>query len=354
MKRQWLVLVFFGLFWSAITLLFDGVLGYSFVNQIRANHFASVTGVITHSETTTEHGSHGNTTGVDIRYHYEVNGQPFEGSRYRYLQGSSSDSKWAQDAVNRYSMGSEVPVFYNPKKPSESLLSPGLDGSDYIWIIFMTPFTAIMLGLWLSGIGFLRNKFFPSTNGRVKTIRDGHFLRIRLPRLPAWSLGMAATGAVAFLETFLLIFSSGGFHPKAKYALAAIIIAFGTGIVVTARQWMKARSGRFDLVIDERDGSFELPLTFGRKTRIPISSANVMDVTVNTVSGKRNTPTYVATVVLCDQKSSDGKIAEWFNKTDAENFAAWLRPLLKVSGNDQKSTAWKSTMPVPERPPDIS
>jgi Protein of unknown function (DUF3592) len=353
-KKQWLVMVFFGLFWSTLTLVFDGILGYSFVNQIRASHFASTTGVITHSETTTEHGSHGSTTGVDIRYHYEVNGRPFEGTRYRYLEGSSSDSKWAKDAVRRYSMGAEAPVFYNPKNPSESLLSPGLDGSDFMWIIFLTPFTLIMLGLWMGGIGFMRNKFFHSTNGHVRTIQDGHFLRIRLPRLPAWGFGMAATGAIAFLETFVLVFGGGGFHPKAEYALAALIIAFGAGIVITVWRGMKARSGLFDLAIDERDGSFELPLTFGRKTRIPISFANVMDVIVDTVPDKRNTPAYVATVVLCDQKASDGKIAEWFNKTDAENFVAWLRPLLKVSGNDKKSTALKSTMPVPDHGKDIS
>ena len=347
MKNKALVIVLVGLFWSALVLVFDSIVGYGIVNQIRACRFPSVIGVITHSETTTEYASHGDTTGVDIRYHYEVNGHAFEGTRYRYVAGSSSDSKWAKDAVKYYFSGAEVPVFYNPKKPAESLLHPGIDGSDYMWFIFLTPFNMVMLAFWSMGIGFLRNKFFRSPNGRIKTIRDGHFLRIRLPRYPGWAWGMAVTGIVAFIEAFLLAFIGGGFHPKAGLGAAAIVIACASGIAVAVWEWWKTHSGVSDLTIDERDGSIELPLTFGRKTRVPISAADVAGVAVDTVS-QNNSSTYVPTLVLRDQKPSDGKLAEWFNKTDAENFATWLRTQLKIAESNKKPAAWKDAMPVPD------
>jgi hypothetical protein len=319
------------------------------MNQLRACRFPSVTGVITHSEITAEHGSHGDTTGVNIRYHYEVAGHAFEGTRYRYVAGSSSDSKWAEDAVKHYSSGAEVPVFYNPKKPAESLLHPGIDGSDYMWFIFLTPFNMVMLAFWSMGVGFLRNKFFRSSNGRVKTIRDGYFLRVRLPRYPGWGLGMAVTGLVAFIEAFLLAFIGGGFHPKAGLGAAAIVIAGVSGIAVAAWHWWKTHSGVNDLTIDERDGSIELPLTFGRKTRMPISAADVSGVIVDTTLQNNNSPMYVPTIVLCDQKPSDGKLAEWVDETRAENFAAWLRTQLKIIETNKNPTTWKSTMPVPDR-----
>jgi hypothetical protein len=148
-------------------------------------------------------------------------------------------------------------------------------------------------------------------------------------------------------------FAGGGFHPNTGLAATAVAIAYGAGIAITAWQWRKMRSGVNDLTIDERDGSFELPLTFGRKTRLPISAANVSGVVVDTVPQK-NSNMYVPTIVICDQKPSDGKLGEWLNETDAENFASWLRSQLKIAESNKNPDVWKSAMPVPNRGEDIS
>src|SRR5262245_51454477 len=151
MKKAGVFLTCFGLFWTAIVLVFDGFAGYSGINQLRALSFSTTTGVINHSEVTDQSDSDGTTHGVDISYHYEVAEHPYEGDRYRYGAGSSSDSAWARDAVATYSEGSEVKVFYNPKDPSEAVLSPGLDSSNYMWLLFLTPFNMVMLGFWAAG-----------------------------------------------------------------------------------------------------------------------------------------------------------------------------------------------------------
>jgi hypothetical protein len=350
-KKQWLALVFFGLFWSSLVLVFDGICGYGFVNQLRAQCFPHVTGNITQSETTIEHDSDGSTTGVDIRYHYEVDGKPFEGTRYRYAAGSSSDSKWAHDAVARYAVGSEVPVFYDPHNPAESLLSPGLDGSNFMWLVFLTPFNMVMLGLWV-GAGFMiRDKFFKSANAGVKVIEDGRLVRVRLPRFSPWLTGLATTGLIGFIEMFLLAFTAG-FHPKTGIAMAAFFVAYGGGIGVAVWQSWKIRSGQADLLIDQVDGYIEFPLTFGRKVRKRVSAKDIGGVSVDTVAStgsKGGTSyTYAPTIVVRDQKPSDGKLAEWSSEARAEQLADWLRPRLKTPPTDPKPVAWKASMPVPK------
>ena len=188
----------------------------------------------------------------------------------------------ARDAVARYSVGSEPQVFYNPKDPAESLLSPGLDGSNLMWLVFLTPFNMVMLAFVIGAGYFLRKKLFKSVNGGVKVIEDGHFVRVRLPRYPAWAMGIVITGAIAFVEMFLLAFS-GGFHPKTGIAAAALFIAYGTGIFIVLRQWQKTRSGLVDLTIDKTAETVELPATFGRKQRTKFALSEIFELTVESV-----------------------------------------------------------------------
>lgn len=350
MKKPWLVIVFFGLFWSAITLLFDGFLGYGLINQLRSQGFSHVTGYVTHSEMTTHDSDHGVTHGVDIRYHYEVNGTTFEGNRFRYGEGSSSDSGWAHRAVQKYHEGAEVTVYYNASNPSESVLVPGVDGSNLMMLLFMTPFNAVMLGIWVGGLSLLRDKFSGSPNGGVKFIQDQHSLRVRLPRYPAIAVLLAVAGLIGFLEIFPIAFLMGGFHPRLSVVTIAIVIAYGSGVVAFLWQLWATHSGKSDLVIDLNQQSLALPRTFGRKTRIQIAVSEIKKLYVETVAQQNNkggtTYTYVPTLSWRNGDLAQGKLAEFYNKAKAERLVEWLRLQLKISATSEENIAWKSSMPV--------
>ena len=348
MKKTGVFLVCFGLFWTAIVSVFDGFAGYSAVNQFRALSFSTVTGVISSSKMTEQSDSDGTTHGVDIRYHYEVDQHPYDGDRYRYAAGSSSDSAWAQKAVARYSEGSEVKVFYNPKDPSESVLSPGLDGANYMFILFLTPFNMVMLGFWGAGISALASKFSKSPNGGVKVIQDGRLLRVRLPRYPALTSGLATTGLIAFIEMFPIAFLGGGFHPKIPLVRIALVIAYGTGAAMIVWQGQKILRGLADLTIDESSGEIELPATFGRKERLVLRAADIVDVKMETIANQGSeggtSYTYAPTLRLRNHQSV--KLAEWYTQSKAQAFVDWLRPRLKSPSKPESGTKWKSTMPV--------
>jgi hypothetical protein len=342
-RKPWIKSILLGLIWAALGLAFLGLFGYAFglVQQLRALTFPHVTGHVTHSAVTSHDSDEDTVFGVNIRYHYEVNGQSFEGRRYRYGAGSSSDSTWAFDAVRHYPEDAEATVYYNPRNPSESLLSPGLDGSSFMMLLIMTPFCAPLAGFWIAGFGMLRAKLSDSPNGGVKFFQNKQSLRVRLTPFPAYYTLFAATGLLAFLELFPIAFFYGGFHPRIAIARAALIIAYGYGLQAFLQQCWRSHRGRSDLVIDYARQTVELPATFGRKTKLQIDLSAIDRLTLKTTpheeseDGPGGTCRYVPTLYWQNGDSAKGKLAKFRSKSKAEQFVEWLHPQLKSHSSNE-------------------
>ena len=111
-------LLFFGIFWSAMTLLFDCFMFVPALRQVNALRFGSTEGTILSSEVIHQEDTDGDTHGVAMRYTYTVAGREYEGDRYRYDTSTSSDSGWAYRAVAARPPGTKVTVYYNPQNPA--------------------------------------------------------------------------------------------------------------------------------------------------------------------------------------------------------------------------------------------
>jgi len=116
--------------------------GAQLIKQYLSKKFPSTLGQITHSEVThfTTHDRYGGediTCLPDIRYHYEVNGQNFEGKRFRYHKDGGLE--FSEKVVATYPVGLRSQVFYNPRNPQDSLLSPGFSHEDFVGIMVLTP-----------------------------------------------------------------------------------------------------------------------------------------------------------------------------------------------------------------------
>ena len=57
-----------------------------------------------------------------IQYRYEVMGVPYEGSRQYFGAKTSGGRKGAQQTVERYPAGAQVPVYYNPANHADAVL----------------------------------------------------------------------------------------------------------------------------------------------------------------------------------------------------------------------------------------
>ena len=92
-----------------------------------------------------------------ICYSFEVEGAKHSGTRVAYGDYSSSDLSHAQGIVDRYPVGKQVSVYYQPGKPDECLLEPGVTAQAW----FMPGF-----GLTLLVGGVLWAAFMPRVAAR--------------------------------------------------------------------------------------------------------------------------------------------------------------------------------------------
>lgn len=96
----------------------------------------------------------------EIRYRYRVQGQWFSGARWRYryvwrFDGFSNDRTEVQRAHQRYPVGRQVQVAYNPQDLGQSVLEPGICRVEQISAAIKVALMAGALLLLLAGMARL-------------------------------------------------------------------------------------------------------------------------------------------------------------------------------------------------------
>ena len=114
---------------GAMILLLPGLLsGYIVVKMAKirqATHWPSTSARVTRSEAKAVHSNHSNVTEVRnraaIEYEFKIGTSAYKGSRVR-IEGDVADNAKTQKALDRYPVGANVPVYYNPENPEEVVL----------------------------------------------------------------------------------------------------------------------------------------------------------------------------------------------------------------------------------------
>jgi hypothetical protein len=329
----------FGLFWCGLVGLFDYMIGGQIAGQVASTHYTATAGQVTQSDYTFRGGSKGGTYRANIRYRYKAAGHAWSATRYRYSTEASSDSAssangdWVRQLIANHPVGSAMTVYYNPKNPQDTVLSPGVDGSDLMLVLFLTPFNLVGLGLIAGGCGFVLRLFRSQVAGGVKIIKDGFRLRVRLPVFTPIMIAMVVTGALAFVCIFPLGFAYK-FRPPTGLAAGVIALAYGAGIVAFAMQWRKIAAGEDDLVIDDGLQTLHLPKTFGRKETRALAFSDISTVTVEVIVTQNSkggaSYSYAPTLNLRRGETAGEKLAQWGDRARADAFAQWLREQLHV------------------------
>ena len=79
-----------------------------------------------------------------VRYQYSLNGKCYEGSQYTYMGKVGSSKKYVDSVVSKYSVGSELMVFYDPASPGVSVIIPGVHWLNYVYLASLfAPFLSI-------------------------------------------------------------------------------------------------------------------------------------------------------------------------------------------------------------------
>ncbi len=120
------------------------ILGFGIREYFKAQAstgWPSVEGVVLRSEMDVDHsssssGGSSTTYGADVAYEYQQGGTRRTGDRVEFGEISTGDSSDAQQVLDRYPVGREVTVYYNPEDPADSVLEPGVSGSTFFLPLF--------------------------------------------------------------------------------------------------------------------------------------------------------------------------------------------------------------------------
>lgn len=83
-----------------------------------------------------------------IEYEYRINKAIYVGQNVQIVMAENRRRDPAKKKVGQYSVGSNVTVYYNPKKPSDSVLEPGIPLKVYLQLalgLIMLEFSGLLL-----------------------------------------------------------------------------------------------------------------------------------------------------------------------------------------------------------------
>ena len=324
-------LLFFGLFWSSITLTFDGFIARTFYQRLRAESYATTSGRVTRSEIIRSRGSKGGTTyRPKIHFVYTVNGHEFTSEKFHYGDDGNSDARWAKQTTETFSIGKSVTVHYDAANPADAVLLTGLEGSELFLALFLTPFNCIMLVLWAVPLVALKRKFWPLPAGVPLTprFRRTHACLATVTPLGAAVLTLAGT---AFAGIFIVGFSVG-FNPSVPIACLAWGILIVAAVVAFVLRWLRLSSGVMDLALDTMAGTLTLPRNCGRTAATQLNYGEVKSVGIEQIAhtGQKGGTTYSYAPTLHLHDGRTEQLADWYDETKAKTFAAWLRTQLNL------------------------
>jgi len=84
-----------------------------------------------------------------IQYEYYIEGNKMTSERVHFGYQASSNPSYAQEYINKYPIGKEVIVYYNPDDPRESVLEPQVKWYGQLYI-FTAGILFSLLFLYLS------------------------------------------------------------------------------------------------------------------------------------------------------------------------------------------------------------
>jgi hypothetical protein len=240
------------LFWCGITGVFVGVIAYSCGMSIYAQqHFLPAEGVILSSKVVSSSDSDGTTYRPALKYRYRVGGKDYVSDRYTYGTMGTSESGYANAVVRANPKGAAVTVYYDPGKPSESVLSADVPGIIYFLMLFLQPFVLVGLAMiaWTMTLPWTHRRLVeflargPSLPWRIPswgTAReDAEGILIRKSHRLAAAIGhfFLGYGLACFAGIFVVGFLFGGFsNPRPEIIGRAFVVAAGVGLLAMGRK----------------------------------------------------------------------------------------------------------------------
>jgi hypothetical protein len=133
-----------------------GAILWNLIKGMKAKNWPAAPGQVVASQVTVnvsydDDGDRSTTYGADIMYRYTVDGYEYNGNRRTFADYKSSNRNRAEKIVGQYAPATDVPVYYRPDDPEESVLEPGVNAVSFLLLLLPLVFVGIgvagLLGL---------------------------------------------------------------------------------------------------------------------------------------------------------------------------------------------------------------
>jgi Protein of unknown function (DUF3592) len=340
-------LIFFILFWSAITLVFDRQILQSGFQQLGTTSFQETQGRIVNSSVKTHEDHEGaDTYSLEVSYRYEVRGKEYFSNRYRYKAMSTNDG-FAHRMSEELYEGVSIPVYFNPARPSEAVLVRGMEGIDLFTILFITPFNMVMLGGWWAIFIWAYRRYKKPEAGGVKYLEQGRHTVFKLHYKSPLATAMVTIGASTFLGVFAVAFPFG-FHPSLVLMGIVWTVILSVTAYFTYNSWRQNQSGEHDLIIDDSRQTVSFcPMQINLENvtlkdlwkvgqfsaRVSVHRSQIQNIFIEskttTDSDGDSKTNYFATI----QWQQQAVLMMTTDKEQVEEFVAWLRRRIGVTAH---------------------
>jgi hypothetical protein len=355
-RTGWGGLLFFALFWCSLTSVFVGFVVHSFWRAADAQlRYQPAEGTVLESRVTSSSDSDGTTYGYGIRYRYAVGGQSFEGDRYAFGAGKSSDGHGrASQLVRQHPVGSKLTVYYDPAKPQQSVIERHVDPMMKFLVLFLQPFVLVGVGLIGALVmypfnrrciaNFLRRPAdvpwsIPSW-GRLERGFAGFTLQPKATRFGMVQSAVVGYGVTSFLSIFVVGFAFGGFSGGKPNAILGAFIACLLGGVAGIALYRRSARSKAQLVLDPSAGVFKLT---SKLRTLEVAFGEIAGWSLKQILNPRNVKqegqsAYVPLLSIHTTKGDDVPVHVFEANEDApavaqkvaETFAAWTnKPLFE-------------------------
>ena len=329
----WILLGLFFLFWSALTSIGDGAAVHNLVLQWRATGYPTTTGVVQESSAVSR-GGMGNGCHVQVRYTYELNGQPLTGTRYRYGLERNSRQDIAR-ILTTLTPGSEITVHYNPRDPTDAVLVSGIQSGDLFFFHFLMPFNCAMLLGWIALARAIWCWKTGPPAGYARVTERGSRTWVDFCADRFWTARQMVLGVLTFVTIFAVGFPFGFNPPWLVLVFAWLLIV--VGVIVLAPGLASAIAEQV-LIVDLGSRILELhpPGALHKTDARPIALipfATVTQILVERLPadnyyGWVDVPTLH--IRRDDGQCETHQLVQWQNAPAAQWLADWLRQRILV------------------------
>ena len=120
----------------------------NYYTGLETENWHKTEGTVIESRVIIGSGRNGGVRSPRIIYDYEISGIIYRGKRVSYANVWTNVDNDVFEFIKLYPAGSQMAVYYNPIKPSQSVLVPGSHWRAFIWSALGLPIIVFGLYVW--------------------------------------------------------------------------------------------------------------------------------------------------------------------------------------------------------------